>query len=169
MDRQLTKEEFRCLRFQLPLNAQCFYLYLLEQLIPKWASCLNVSLTLSSTYFIWLFTLWFDNTRQMTLRTDTSSDFASRTICWTLIIFVSFHGTQIRKGACPLFHWAIAHHTLYCTHSMPWSTELVAWSGKQIWIIMMFSNANWFRGTQREYSLKLLKHSIVKRILVFKR
>ena len=119
MDRQLTKEEFRCLRFQLPLNAQCFYLYLLEQLILKWASCLNVSLTLSSTYFIWLFTLWFDNTRQMTLRTDTSSDFASRTICWTLIIFVSFHGTEIRKGACLLFHWAIAHHTqLYAQHAI---------------------------------------------------
>ena len=128
MDRQLTKEEFRCLTFQLPLNAQCFYLYLLEQLILKWASCLNVSLTLSSTYFIWLFTLWFDNTRQMTLRTDTSSDFASRTICWTLIIFVSFHGTEIRKGACLLFHWAIAHHTNDFLNRIALNICLSVWS-----------------------------------------
>ena len=33
----------------------------------------------------------------------------------------------------------------------------------------MISSDIWRRQTQREYSLKPLKHSIVKRILVFKR
>ena len=34
-------------------------------------------------------------------------------------------------------------------------------------VIIMYNTI--IRGTQREYSLKLLKHSIVQRILVFKR
>ena len=35
--------------------------------------------------------------------------------------------------------------------------------------IKFYFQAQFFRGTQREYSSKPLKHSIIKRILVFKR
>ena len=71
-----------------------------------------------------------------------------------LIIFVSFHNTEIRKGACPLFNWAIAHHTLYCTHCMPWSTERSWLLGAESTFIVMFSNANWLCKNSENSNLK---------------
>lgn len=118
------------------------------------ASCLIVSLTLSSIFFIWLFVLWFATAQG-------NYDVKNRHKFWLcfsdnllkLIVFVSFHDTEIRKGACPLFDWAIAHQALYCTHCMPWSTELAfAWSGKHF--IVMFSNANWLCKNSDNSNLK---------------
>ena len=49
--------------------------------------------------------------------------------------------------------------SLYCVAACP----------RQLYIGVESSKLTYNRGTQREYSSKPLKHSIVKRILVFKR
>ena len=155
MDRQqLTKEEFRFLRFHHPVDTLLLPLFI-RTINTIMASCLNVSLTLSSIFFIWLFILWFATTQG-------NYDVKNRHKFWLcfsdnllkLIIFVSFHNTEIRKGACPLFNWAIAHHTLYCTHCMPWSTERSWLLGAESTFIVMFSNANWLCKNSENSNLK---------------
>ena len=80
-------------------------------------------------------------------------------------------GLSIRKASAPTPRWRPSWLKLLMVTTMRQSSSFLKHHTEKMLIQGRYlgMQLSIFRGTQREYSSKPLKHSIVKRILVFKR